>query len=157
VTGGGAVEPIRANGLVPARREAVFAFIARLEHHWRVADRWIEVLELDADGLGGRVRMRGPLGVSRTVTTRVDESDAPARLHGTALLGATRAEVTWTLSDAGFDATRVQLEARVLEAGALDRMLLAAGGRAWLRRRLASTVAALAAALSPSSAPEARA
>jgi polyketide cyclase/dehydrase/lipid transport protein len=147
---------IEADGLVPAGREAVFAFLASLDRHWQLADRWIEVVSLDGDR-GGRVRMRGPLGVHRTATTRVVESRAPDYLHGTASMGATEGHVTWTLSEAGEGSTRVRLEASVVRARPLDRLLLAAGGRLWLRRRLRATIAALARAVAVSPTREARA
>jgi hypothetical protein len=135
---------IAASGLVPAEREEVFAFLAELGNHWLVADRWIEVVSLDADGDGGRVRVRGPLGLRRTARTRVEVVDPPAALEGTAVLGGTVARVRWELRPRG-GATRVRLEARVERATALDRLLLAAGGRAWMRRRLAATVGGVAA------------
>ena len=135
---------IAATGLVPAEREAVFGFLAELGNHWLVADRWIEVVALDANRDGGRVRVRGPLGLRRTARTRVLAMDPPVALEGTAVLGGTVARVRWELLARG-EATEVRLEARVERATPLDRLLLAAGGRAWLRRRLAATVAGLAA------------
>jgi hypothetical protein len=39
---------------------------------------------------------------------------------------------------------RVRLAAKVRSAGPLDRLLLAAGGRAWLRRRFTVTLSRLA-------------
>src|SRR4051794_36189725 len=134
---------ISADGLVPAGREVVFAFLADLANHWDLADRWVEVVSLTPDHDGGRVRIRGPLGISRTVDTLVDQVQAPARLAGTASLGRTRAQVRWELrpDPAG---TRVRLSASVLEAGPLDRLVLAAGGRTWLRHRFTVTLARLA-------------
>jgi Polyketide cyclase / dehydrase and lipid transport len=143
---------IAASGLVPARREAVFAFLAELGNHWLVADRWLQVVSLDPDGDGGRVRVRGPLGLRRTTRTRVELVDPPAALEGTAILGRTVARVRWELSSRG-DATCVRLSARVERATALDRLLLAAGGREWIRRRLAATVGGLAARCAAASRP----
>jgi hypothetical protein len=135
--------PIAAHGLVPIGREAVFAFLAELDNHWLVADRWIEVVCLDDEGDGGRVRIRGPLGLRRTARTQVRAAQPPARLEGRATLGRTVARVQWELIARG-EATLVRLEAHVLRAGLLDRLLLAAGGRAWLRRRFRVTIAGLA-------------
>jgi hypothetical protein len=135
--------PIAADGLVPTGREAVFAFLAELSNHWLVADRWIDVVCLDDGGDGGRVRIRGPLGLRRTARTQVLASEPPARLEGRATLGATVARVRWELAERG-QATLVRLEAHVERAGPLDRLLLAAGGRRWLRRRFRSTIAGLA-------------
>jgi hypothetical protein len=151
-------EPIEADGLIPAGREAVFAFLADLANHWDLADRWVEVVSLTPAHDGGRVRVRGPLGLSRTVDTRVDSVREPERIAGTATLGRTRAEVRWELRP---DArgTCVRLVATVREAGGLDRLLLAAGGRRWLRHcfkvtlgRLAETVAGRAVEAAPAAA-----
>lgn len=137
------MEPIGASALVPAPPAEVFAFLARLDNHWLVADRWISVVALDGDGDGGRVRICGPLGLRRTADTRVLRATAPVALEGSATLGATSARVSWALQDRG-GATQVRLEAEVERASALDRLLLALGGRRWLRRRLGHTVVALA-------------
>jgi hypothetical protein len=136
-------EPIEADGLVPAGREAVFAFLADLANHWDLADRWVEVVSITPAHDGGRVAVRGPLGLRRTVDTRVDEIAPPERLEGTARLGRTCAVVRWELRPDP-RGTRVHLVATVLAAGALDRLLLAAGGRAWLRRRFTMTLSRLA-------------
>ena len=42
---------LSAEVVVRAPREQVFAFLSRLANHWTLADRWIEVLSLDAFGL----------------------------------------------------------------------------------------------------------
>ena len=132
-------EPIEADGLVPARRDAVFAFLADLANHWDLADRWVEVVSLTPAHDGGRVTVRGPLGLRRTVETRVDEVEPPACIEGTARLGRTRAVVRWELRPEP-RGTRVNLVATVLAAGPIDRLLLAAGARAWLRRRFTVTL-----------------
>jgi hypothetical protein len=138
--------PIEADGFVPAGREAVFAFLADLANHWDLADRWVEVVSLTPAHDGGRVTVRGPLGLRRTVDTRVHDVDPPARLAGTARLGRTRAVVRWDLRPEP-RGTRVHLVANVVAAGRLDRLLLAAGGRAWLRRRFTVTLSRLAQAV----------
>jgi uncharacterized protein YndB with AHSA1/START domain len=135
--------PIEADGLVPAGPEAVFAFLADLANHWDLADRWVEVVSLTPAHDGGRVRVRGPLGLRRTVDTRVNGAQPPARIEGTAQLGRTRAAVRWELVPEP-RGTRVRLVANVIAAGPLDRLLLAAGGRAWLRRRFTVTLSRLA-------------
>lgn len=71
---------------------AVFGFLADLENHWLLTDRFVEVLTLDRspDGgpaHGGRVRIRGPLGLARTAETRVAEADPPHSIAGTAAVG----------------------------------------------------------------------
>src|SRR4051812_8829708 len=102
----------------PAPREAVFPVLADPGNHWALADAAIEVLTLERSGGpgtpadGGHVRLRGPLGIRRTVVTRVDVVEEPVTLAGTALVGdRTRARVRWDLEDAGAGATRVTLQA----------------------------------------------
>jgi len=132
---------------VNAPPEEVFAFLADLGNHWIVADRFVEVVDLHrpngdrADG--GQVRLRGPLGVRRTVTTRVVATKAPRLLIGTAEIApGTRARVSWALAG-HLGSTRVRLGASVERAAPLDRVLLALGGRWWLRRRFEKTLEGL--------------
>jgi Polyketide cyclase / dehydrase and lipid transport len=139
---------VEAAALVPVPPEDVFVFLSDLRNHWRLADRFVEVLTLDAsDGAhadGARVRLKGPLGLRRTATTRVVAARAPRLLIGTAeLAGGTRARVSWVLAGR-LGSTRVRLAAEVERASLADRVLLAAGGRWWLRRRFASTLERLA-------------
>jgi uncharacterized protein YndB with AHSA1/START domain len=137
-----------ANGIVPASPEIVFAFLEDLDNHWLLADRFVEVVSLNGSAggrrTGGRVLLRGPLGLSRTVETRVVETSPPRSLSGTAGLGGgTLALVRWTLTPEG-EGTRVELSARLQRTGRLDALLLALGGRHWMRRRFASIVTTLA-------------
>lgn len=141
---------VRAEVTIAAPREEIFSFLARLENHWQLSDRWIEVVRLESDGghggaaNGGAVRVRAPLGLYRVVRTRVVGAERPERIHGIAELGrSTRAEVTWTLRTAA-DATRVGLEADVDSLGPLDAALWMLGGRPWMRRRLEAVLAGLA-------------
>ena len=135
---------LHASTLVDAPPMAVFEFLAALDNHWRLADRWIEVVSLDGPSGGapdrGVVRMRGPLGVGRTARTRVLEAHAPHRLRGSAQIGdGTIARVGWDLEEVE-GATLVRLAATVENAGPLDRVLLRLGARAWLRRRFRSVL-----------------
>ena len=137
---------IVAARLVPAPPEAVFAFLADLANHWWLATRFVEVVDLDpsVDGHGGgRVRVRGPLGLRRTALTRVEHARTPQLVVGSARVGRrTRARVSWTLGARGAG-TWVRLAATVERASTLDRLLLRAGGRAWLEGRFAGTLARL--------------
>jgi uncharacterized protein YndB with AHSA1/START domain len=140
---------IEAAGSVGAAPEQVFDFLSDLANHWRLVDRFVEVIELSGpagqEPDSGLVRLRGPLGVHRTVQTRVDEARRPELIVGTAQLGeGTRARVTWTLAPDG-TGTHVRLAAEVEQVGVLDRLLLALGGRAWLRRRFRHGLTRLAA------------
>jgi carbon monoxide dehydrogenase subunit G len=134
--------------VVPAAPEEVFAFLSDLKNHWLLADRFVEVLTIDRglDGAarGGTVRMRGPLGLGRTATTRVVSTEAQTTMTGTAVLtGGTQAVIRWSLTNYG-KATRVELAAYLEKTGLLDRLLLALGGRRWIRRRFASILQRLA-------------
>jgi hypothetical protein len=143
---------IDAGGRLPAPPELVFEYLSRLENPWRRADRWIEVLSVEAEPEAppgapadrGRVRIRGPLGLRRTARTQVLAAKAPDAMQGSAEIGRrTRARVRWTLAGAGAE-TDVRLAAEVETAGPLDRLLLELGGRAWLRRRFRSVLDNLA-------------
>lgn len=109
---------IEAVGEVPAAREEVFAFLASLPNHWALANRWIEVIGLQAaeppggsEPNGGVFRIRGPLGLHRTARTEVLAAEPPARISGRAELpGGTAATVTWSLEEAS-PGTRVRLAA----------------------------------------------
>jgi len=140
------MRPITARRVVAAPPEALFALLADLAEHWSLSDQWTEVRELGPDG--GTIRLRGPLGIGRTAHVRVRRRDPPALVEGEARLGPrTRACVGWRLEPAGPGRTAVTLSARVERATWLDRLLLAAGGRRWLRWRFAATLGRLEPAL----------
>lgn len=134
-----------ASADVRAPADVVFAFLADLGNHWQLASRWIKVVTLtpatgQADG--ATVRLVGPLGISRTVQTRVDAATPPHAISGHGRSGRTRAQVGWLIEPAG-DGTRVSVGVDVVQASPLDRMAWRLGGRAWLARRLSQTVGAL--------------
>lgn len=134
---------IEASGVVAASPETVFAFLADLDQHWRLADDF-ELLKLNG-GDGGRVRMRGPFGIRRTADTHVTDLSPPHGMSGTARLGSrTHARVSWGLRPIHGGRTCLELSAEVLDASLLDRLLLAAGGRAWLERHFARIIERLA-------------
>ena len=141
---------IAAERVVAASPPVVFAFLADLENHWLLADRFVEVLTLErppggGPASGGTVRMRGPLGLGRTARTRVVEA-APAtcdRGHG--VRGqAHRGTCALDPHARQPRGTRVRLEATVERLGRAEAVLLAAGGRRWLQRRFASILQTLA-------------
>lgn len=140
---------IAAERVVAASPPVVFAFLADLENHWLLADRFVEVLTLDrppggGPAHGGTVKMRGPLGLGRTARTRVVEATPASAIAGSASVGRrTEARVRWTLTPAP-PGTRVRLEATVERLGRPEAVLLAAGGRRWLQRRFASILQTLA-------------
>ena len=132
---------IEAEGVVDATPEAVFRFLSDLRNHWRLAGRWIEVVEI-GDG-GGRVRIHGPLGIRRTATTRVDDAQPEHLMYGTAeLSGGTVAHVRWELNEDARGCL-VRLSASLERASWPDRLLLAAGGRVWMERHFRGILARL--------------
>jgi hypothetical protein len=145
---------VRASGHLPATPEDVYAFLADLDNHWRLIDRWAQIDGVSSDGLGATVRLRGPLGVRRTVRTRVLAAVAPRELDGEARVGRrTVGRVHWSLQP-DREGTLVELSATVPQAGRLDRALLVFGGRRWLRRRFVAALRQLAAELpEPTAAP----
>jgi hypothetical protein len=135
---------IAARGIVPAPTGAVFDFLADLENHWELAEDF-QLLALNG-GDGGRVRLRGPLGIHRTVETSVTERRPLHSMAGTARVGSgTLARVSWHLRDASCGRTCLELSADVVEVSRFDRLLLALGGRRWLERQFARIVGSLAA------------
>jgi hypothetical protein len=89
------------------------------------------------------VRISGPLGLHRTARTTVIDAQPDHLMCGTAeLSGGTRAQVAWDLNE---DArgTAVRLSATVEHAALPDRLLLAIGGRAWMKRRFDAILARL--------------
>lgn len=135
---------IEAAALVPAPPEEVFAFLSDLANHWRLTGRGVRVVELDGGGNGGAVRIQGPLGIGRTARTRVTAAREPRLMIGIAeLRGGTRARVSWTLAGR-VNQTRVRLAADVEKASTFDRVLLAIGGRAYMRRLFRRTLERLA-------------
>ena len=137
---------VRAVRLIAAPREEVFAFLADLENHWLITDRFVRVLNLDGPRgarRGGTVLIRAPLGLSRTASIRVEEARPPAELIGSAAVGdGTLARVHWSLSKQG-GGTRAELTAHLITASRLDRILWSGGGRFWMRRRLQRALAGL--------------
>jgi Polyketide cyclase / dehydrase and lipid transport len=146
--------PIEAEVVVAADQGTVFDYLARLDNHWRLMDGSVEVLSLDGDGEDGPdravVRLHGPLGMRRTVHTRVLELEPPRVLRGRAGIGprsnggrVTEGEVTWTIDLLDEGGTRVHLSASVRSAAVGDRIVLALGGRAWMRTRFRAALARL--------------
>ncbi len=129
---------IQASRTVRADAEQIFRFLADLENHWLIADRFVDVVDLTGPPgarTGGRVRVKGPLGVRRTAATRVVFACPVREMGGSAQTsGGTIAHVRWLLRPED-GRTHVTLGATIEQAGALDGLLLRAGGKAWMRAR----------------------
>lgn len=131
---------IAASAQLDQPPERVFAFLSDLRNHWRLSQRFAELEQLDGDEAGGRVRIRGPLGLSRVARTRVLAAEEPRELRGRAEIGrGTAGAVRWTIDPHG-DGSRVTLSAVVERARPVDRAILALGGRRYLRRGFAEAL-----------------
>lgn len=142
---------ISARRRMPAGAAETFAFLAAPATHRRLQVRGIASLSLDdaADLLsGGAAELRGPLGLRRTVRTRVALRHPPMRLAGSALADSgTVAHVSWTLREQHDGTTLVELTAVLGPIARGDRLLLAVGGRRWIRSLFVATLQRLAAEL----------
>jgi hypothetical protein len=153
---GGAERPLFVKTAhVGASPRRVFAFLEDLENHRLLTGRAMAIEELDGPPgarTGSRVRLRGPFGVRRRGRIRMLDSRAPGRMIGSAEIGrGTLASISWTIAD---DPTgsRVRLEAEIVRLGVSDRVLLALGGRRWMRRLFEEAVNRLAERLAPQAA-----
>ena len=131
---------IAASRVISASPELVFEFLSELHNHWRLEAHFVEVEHVDPDGDGGQVRLRGIFGIGRTARTSVEETVPSSRLRGRAEIGrSTVGRVAWDIESAD-GGSRVALSAVVERAGVLDRVILALGGRRYLRRIFARTL-----------------
>jgi hypothetical protein len=151
--------------LVGAAPERVFEFLADLHNHWLLEDRFVELSGLDGDEgsgpRGGRVRLKGPLGISREARTRVlsarpPTAVRPGRLAGRADIGrGTTGRVAWEIAVGQNGGSLVTLRAAAERASLLDRTLLLLGRRWWLQHTFDRALANLDRILEPATtAPE---
>jgi hypothetical protein len=136
-----------AEGTVAHTPDEVYAFLARLENHWRLNDEYLRMESLRSDRRGATISVRGPGGLRRTALTEVTTAQAPHRFGGTVTTTTrTRAGAWWTI-EPNPSGARVSLSAAIVPRGIVDRVLLALGGRRWLERRCERVVAQLGPAL----------
>jgi hypothetical protein len=141
------VPTIAASRAIAAQPHDVHAFLADLGNHGLLGDDRIVLSGLREDGRGGHIWLRGPGGLRRLVRATVTRVHAPSHIGGRAKVGRrTRVHVSWRIA-AGEPGAVVQLHARVLHIGLLDRVLLTVGGRRWLHARFDEVLARLAAQL----------
>jgi hypothetical protein len=148
----GARRAIAATRQIRAPRETIFGFLVSLENHAALGRGSVELLFLEC--LAGSaseavVRLRGPLAIRRTASTAITGTRAPESISGRAWIEPrTRAFVSWQIESAPHGST-VSVGAIVETAGLLDWLLLAFGGRWWLRRRFASALRSLSHRIAP--------
>lgn len=143
---------ISSSGVVLLPPAEVFAFLVDVRNHWQLASSEVQVLELaHAPGVPDRgvFVIRGPLGIRRRVRTTVLESSDASGLRGIARVGShTVVDVRWELYQHEANGTCVVLAADVRSIGFTDGLLLALGGRIWMRRLFAATIEHLSLRLS---------
>lgn len=125
---------IRAARSIPATPERLFDFLGSLENHVVLIRDAADPAALD-DG-GAQIRLRGPLGLRRTVRTRLTYMRSPEAIGGTAEAGRlTHGRVRWSIqpSDGG---SWVEVAVTAERLGPLDRLLLLLGGGRWLEKSL---------------------
>jgi hypothetical protein len=141
------VATVSSAALMPAPAHVVYRFLERLSNHALITGRRLRLEGVTDDGRGGRIALRGPFGIRRVARTSVTTLDPPRGFGGTAVVGRrTAAYVHWGIEDAE-GGSLVTLSATITRAGVLDRLLLATGGRRWLARSFARSVALLQAAV----------
>jgi hypothetical protein len=143
---------ISARRRLPVAPDEAFAFLSRPHNHRRLATARIALGDLDVtrDGRlrGAQMVLRGPLWLRRPARTRVLSTRPPAYLAGIARVGSgTEVEVRWELEPTGTGTedgapvgTVAALTATVTRLATPERILLAIGGRAWVRRLLEATL-----------------
>lgn len=123
---------IHAERKISAPPERVFEFLSDLRNHWRLEEGAFLALE-EVGEESGVIRLKGPLGLSRQVRTRVLQAEPHGRVAGRADLSfGTVGLVAWEITPHGAGSL-VKLSAEVAEASLPDRVVLALGGWRWLR------------------------
>jgi hypothetical protein len=152
---------LSADSVVDAPPASVFAFLADGDNHWLLNGPKVRLVELEEPVRGhiaGVVVIHGPAGIRRRARTRVLIARDPSLLSGVAELGdSTTALISWSLHPRGSAGTAVVLSAAVSSAGLLDRILLIAGGKRWIRRMFAETLERLGRSVGPAAVDAARA
>jgi hypothetical protein len=133
---------IRAARELSAPAAGLYDFLATLDNHWLLTDRFVSLERLHGpvdSRTGGEITIRGPLGLRRHARTWLEAEHGGSRLVGTAAVGRrTLARVTWTLTEIP-GGTNVELTASILDASPADRALLLVAGP-WLRRRFLAAI-----------------
>jgi hypothetical protein len=136
---------IHARKEIGAPAPALYAFLAALDNHWLLTDRFVSLVSLHGPArsrTGGEITIRGPWGLHRHARTWLEVDDHDQRVTGTALVGRrTVAHVTWALTPVP-GGTDVELAASILEASVLDRALLLVAS-SWLQRRFLAAIVRL--------------
>jgi uncharacterized protein YndB with AHSA1/START domain len=131
---------LTADAVVGAPPSQIYPLLCDLDQHRHLTDDGMRILRLEGEEgrrTGGLVELRGPMGIKRLVRTSVSGAEPGKRLWGTALTeqGA-KAHVDWRLQPRHGERTTVEVRIEVQAARWPERLLLALGGRTWLRARM---------------------
>ncbi len=144
---------LSAAATISAPPERVFEYLGSLDRHWALIGPRAVPLRAAPGGGGYVLRLRGPLGIRRTVRTRIVSLREPALLVGRVEAGRrTRGTLSWSVSRCS-GGSRVVLAARTDALGMADRLLLLGGGRWWLARTLRIALRSLEARMSSAGRP----
>ncbi|HKO27016.1 MAG TPA: hypothetical protein VJU80_06125 [Solirubrobacteraceae bacterium] len=136
---------------IDASRRTLFGFLAEPDNHRLLTSDKLELVELRQNGgtgIAGVVILNGPVGIRRRANIWTSTWRPLESIGGSAEVGrSTVVDVSWLLLATIKGTTKVVLTARVVRAGALDRLLLWLGGAAWTGRLFRETLAILAAAI----------
>ena len=136
---------------IGASRRTLFAFLAEPDNHRLLTSDKLELIELSRKGdtaIAGVVMLKGPVGIRRRASIWTSTWRPLESIGGSAVVGrSTVVDVSWHLLTTIKGATKVVLTARVVQAAAIDRLLLWLGGEAWAERLFRDTLAILAAAI----------
>ncbi|MDO8214082.1 SRPBCC family protein [Conexibacter sp. CPCC 206217] len=140
---------VHATRTIAASPVEIYTFLENPDRHWQLLGRRLQPLR-PYDGERSQVRLRGPLGIHRTLWIRMAVSDPPHELVGRVEAGGgtTIGTVRWEIREHTASSS-VTLTARTEVAAWLDRLLLVCGGAHWLRRSLEVTLRALDERLAP--------
>lgn len=125
---------VRAARSIPGAPERIFRFLESLDHHLDLIDERVD--RVASDPAGARVRLRGPLGVRRTIGITLIYADSPDTVVTSVQSeGGTRGAIRWSIqhSDGG---SWVQVVGHAGSLAPLDRLLVRLGARRWLTRSL---------------------
>ncbi|HWF74522.1 MAG TPA: hypothetical protein VG186_14325, partial [Solirubrobacteraceae bacterium] len=81
---------IAARKQVRVPPETLHRFLATLDNHWLLTDRFVSLVRLhgpEASRTGGEITIRGPWGLHRHARTELEPGEDGSSLVGTAVVG----------------------------------------------------------------------
>lgn len=124
---------VRAGRRVSASAETVFSFLQRPDHVLELLGP--RACMIASSGADARIRLRGRLGVRRTMTATIRYAKPPESIVGRAYAGRSRATMRWSIQRSE-RRSWVEVAVDAYALAPLDVLLLSLGGRRWLERSL---------------------